>query len=103
MDNAISAPHVEQFQVDVQSIASSLSRHSEGSLNNTLEVNPTVPFVEGGDALRPLEAHPRPEPATPARSQWCQRRIPPRRHRPEPPKTREAAASVRQLGGHGMI
>lgn len=36
----------------------------------------------------------RPERAMPARPQWCEGQIPSRRHRPEPPKTRKAAASL---------
>lgn len=60
---------------------------------------------EGRDALRPLEAHPRPWTATIARAMRRQRRTRPRCHCPEPQKARKvlphaatAKARVRRLG-----
>ncbi|CAA9304365.1 MAG: Mobile element protein, partial [uncultured Microvirga sp.] len=45
---------------------------------------------KGGDALRPPQTHPEPRPAAPERSQRRPRRVPPRRHRPEPQEARQA-------------
>ena len=41
---------------------------------------------EGRDAVRPPQTHPEARPPAPARAQRRPRRVPPRRHRPEPPQ-----------------
>lgn len=44
----------------------------------------------GRDAVRPPQTHPQARPATPPRFQRRPRRVPPRRHRPEPEKAGQA-------------
>ena len=43
----------------------------------------TSPAKEGRDAVRPPQAHPDARSLAPARSQWRNRRVPPRRHSPK--------------------
>jgi IS5 family transposase len=58
---------------------------------------------EGRDALRAPQAHPWPQKAPNTRAMWRKRRIPPRRHGPEPPETGKdpscTAASTKRLTG----
>src|SRR3954462_4107938 len=56
----------------------------------------------GRDAVRPPQAYPEAGPPAPAGSEWCQGRVPPRRHRPKPPQARQVdpdpAAGARLRG-----
>ncbi len=51
------------------------------------------------DAVRTSQAHPAPRPTEAERSVWCSRRVPPRRHRPEPPKAVKADPAARPNAG----
>lgn len=65
---------------------------------------------KGGDALRPPQTHRRARPAAPARPERCQRRVSPRRHRPEPAQARQAPRPAPTQAGlrgspakHGLL
>ena len=57
---------------------------------------------KGRDAIRSPEAHPEPHAAQASRTERRKGRIPPRRYRPEPPKTRQASPAVCPKGGQRM-
>ena len=50
----------------------------------------TPPAQEGRDAVRPPQAHPEARSPAITRAERRPRRVPPRRHRPEPPEARQA-------------
>src|SRR3954462_12552096 len=76
------------------------SRSGSGADRRLSHVTP--PAEEGRDAVRPPQAYPEARPPAPAGPEWCQGRVPPRRHRPKPPQARQAdpdpAAGARLRG-----
>src|SRR3546814_4675524 len=62
---------------------------------------------EGRDAVRPPQAHPEARPPTTTRAVRCTRRVPPRRHGPEPPEARQdlhpSGADPRRLRGRNRL